>query len=75
MKNLFTFKQLFKASTTTKQNDTKATNVNDLEDYDLKIHADVDVENDNQNILQSINTKFRGILHLNRKILCSFSIG
>ena len=73
MKNLLTFKQLFKASTTTKQNDT--TNVNDLEDYDLKIHADVDVENDNQNILQSINTKFRGILHLNRKILCSFSIG
>ena len=56
MKNLFTFKQLFKASKTTKQYDTNTTNVNDLEDYDLKIHADFDVKNDNQNILQSINT-------------------
>jgi hypothetical protein len=49
--------------------------VNALEDYDLKIHADVDVENVDQTILQSINTKFRETLHLNSKILCTFSIG
>ena len=49
--------------------------MNALEDYDLKIHADVDVENVDQTILQSVNTKFRETLHLNSKILCTFSIG